>query len=173
MGLFARILHIRPKNGWILLQILQPYVRPSRRWQDSFKPATFATIQPIYHAHQLTDPYTLYYLQKYISIRFLILSLWVQNNVLTTWLFAKSIVGEPMMYRKESISSWPDPVQLVNWCICKFDRFLQRHDAHPDESWYGYRTDNKKPPVIYRFLNLSVILDLSPGVFLLSISSRC
>ena len=38
---------------------------------------------------------------------------------------------------------------------------------------YGYRTDNKKPPVTYRFLNLSVILDFSPGVFLLSISSRC
>ena len=37
---------------------------------------------------------------------------------------------------------------------------------------YGYRTDNKKPPVTYRFLNLSVILDLSPGAFLLSISSR-
>ena len=40
-------------------------------------------------------------------------------------------------------------------------------------SRYEYRTDNKKPPVTYRFRNLSVILDLSPGVFLLSISSRC
>ena len=29
-----------------------------------------------------------------------------------------------------------------------------------DYSTYGYRTDNKKPPVTYRFLNLSVILDL-------------
>ena len=38
---------------------------------------------------------------------------------------------------------------------------------------YGYWTDNKKPPVTYRFLNLSVILDLFPGVFLLSIFSRC
>ena len=38
---------------------------------------------------------------------------------------------------------------------------------------YGYRTDNKKPPVKKRFLNLSVILDLSPGVFILSNSSRC
>ena len=27
---------------------------------------------------------------------------------------------------------------------------------------YGYRTDNKKPPVTYRFLNLSEILDFSP-----------
>ena len=38
---------------------------------------------------------------------------------------------------------------------------------------YGYRTDNKKPPVTNRFLNLSVILDLSPGVSILSNSSRC
>ena len=30
--------------------------------------------------------------------------------------------------------------------------------------YYWYRTDNKKPPVTYRFLNLLVILDLSPGV---------
>ena len=30
---------------------------------------------------------------------------------------------------------------------------------------YGYRTDNNKPLVTYRFLNLSSLLDLSPGVF--------
>ena len=29
---------------------------------------------------------------------------------------------------------------------------------------YRYRTDNKKPLVTYRFLNLSSFLDLSPGV---------
>ena len=33
---------------------------------------------------------------------------------------------------------------------------------------YGYWTDNKKPSVKKRFLNLSEILDLSPGVFMLS-----
>ena len=35
----------------------------------------------------------------------------------------------------------------------------------PGECHYGSRTHNKKPPVTYRFLNLSVILDLFPGVF--------
>ena len=38
---------------------------------------------------------------------------------------------------------------------------------------YGYRTNNKKPLVSYRFLNLSSFLDLSPGVFIEAISSRC
>ena len=31
---------------------------------------------------------------------------------------------------------------------------------------YGYRTDYKKPPVKKRFVNLSVVLDFSPGVFI-------
>ena len=38
---------------------------------------------------------------------------------------------------------------------------------------YGYRTDKKKPLVTYRFLNLSSFLDLTPGVFIYAISSRC
>ena len=42
-------------------------------------------------------------------------------------------------------------------------RHASGRKSHPN---YGYRTDNKKPPVTYRFLNLSVILDLSPGVFI-------
>ena len=38
---------------------------------------------------------------------------------------------------------------------------------------YGYRTDNKKPLVTYRFLNLSSFLDLSPGVLFQAVSIRC
>ena len=37
----------------------------------------------------------------------------------------------------------------------------------------GYRTDNNQPLVTSRFLNLSSFLDLSPGVFIKAISSRC
>ena len=46
-----------------------------------------------------------------------------------------------------------------NWsCWCQN---LQRNQVSS-----GDRTDNKKPLVTYRFINLSSFLDLSPGVFI-------
>ena len=45
------------------------------------------------------------------------------------------------------------------------DIFDELHTAG-ERVKYGYRADNKKPLVTYRFLNLSSFLDLSPGVFI-------
>ena len=58
-------------------------------------------------------------------------------------------LGEPV---------WPTYVTHDSRSFC-----LDQEDS--THKLYGYRTDNEKPLVTYRFLNLSSFLDLSPGVF--------
>ena len=71
-----------------------------------------------------------------------------------------------------TIDGWPSVYTVNDHCSAiPFTRTASPRG--PRSCKYGYRTDNKEPPVTYRFLNLSVVLDLSPGEFLLSISSQC